>query len=114
MTEKSDRRSHCPISCTLDLIGDKWTLLVLRDAWLGATRFKDFQASPENIPSNLLTERLERLVGAGLLEKKPLAEGGARSGYHLTEKGRSLGPVLRAIKDWGLANLPGTRAAKLE
>jgi len=56
----STRRSPCPVACSLDLIGDKWTLLVIRDLLFGRSRFKDFAASPEGIPTNILSERLGR------------------------------------------------------
>jgi DNA-binding HxlR family transcriptional regulator len=105
-----ERRSTCPVACSLDLLGDRWTLLVVRDLWFGRSRFKDFTASPEGIPTNILSERLERLVKHGVAEKVPAADGTKRLGYQLTEKGKALGPVLAAIRDWGLAWEPGTRA----
>lgn len=103
------RRSVCPVACSLDLLGDRWTLLVVRDLWLGRTRFKDFTASPERIPTNILSERLERLVAHGVAEKVPAADGSKRLGYQLTEKGKALGPILAAIRDWGLTWQPGTQ-----
>jgi DNA-binding HxlR family transcriptional regulator len=103
------RRSPCPVACTLDVLGDRWTLLVVRDLFLGRARFKDFEASPEGIPTNILSERLERLVGAGIIEQVPVEEGAKRFGYELTAKGRALGPVLVAIRDWGLKWEKGTR-----
>lgn len=104
------RRSVCPVACSLDLLGDRWTLLVVRDLWLGRTRFKDFTASPERIPTNILSERLERLVAHGVAEKVPAADGSKRLGYRLTDKGKALGPILAAIRDWGLTWQPGTQA----
>jgi len=103
------RRSVCPVACSLDLLGDRWTLLVVRDLWLGRTRFKDFTASPERIPTNILSERLERLVAHGVAEKVPAADGSKRFGYRLTDKGKALGPILAAIRDWGLTWQPGTQ-----
>jgi DNA-binding HxlR family transcriptional regulator len=94
----------------LDLLGDRWTLLVVRDLWLGRTRFKDFSASPERIPTNILSERLERLVAHGVAEKVPAADGSKRLGYQLTDKGKALGPIIAAIRDWGLTWQPGTQA----
>ena len=105
-----ERRSLCPVACTLDVIGDRWTLLVVRDLMFGRSRFKDFAASPEGIPTNILTERLERLVQHEIAERFTAEEGGKRYGYRLTEKGRALLPVLGAIRDWGLAWEPGTEA----
>lgn len=104
------RRSVCPVACTLDLLGDRWTLLVVRDLWLGRSRFKDFTASPERIPTNILSERLERLVAHGVAEKVPAADGSKRQAYQLTDKGKALAPILAALRDWGLTWQPGTRA----
>jgi DNA-binding HxlR family transcriptional regulator len=108
-TSDEDRRSPCPVACALDLFGDKWTLLVIRDLVLGRSRFKDFAASPEGIPTNILSDRLERLQERGLIEQVPATEGGKRMAYALTAKGKSLAPVLAAIRDWGLKWEPGTR-----
>jgi DNA-binding HxlR family transcriptional regulator len=97
------------VASALDLFGDRWTLLVVRDLFLGRSRFKDFTASPEGIPTNILTDRLERLVSGGVIRKIPL-EGGKRFGYGLTEKGESLRPILLAMREWGLRWEEGTRA----
>jgi DNA-binding HxlR family transcriptional regulator len=105
----SRRRSPCPVACSLDIFGDKWTLLVIRDLMLGRTRFKDFTASPEGIPTNILSERLERLREAGVIETIPAAEGARRLAYQLTKKGSALAPILRAMRDWGLQWEKGTR-----
>lgn len=104
-----NRRSRCPVACTLDLLGDRWTLLVVRDLFAGKTRFSEFQRSPEGIATNILTDRLSLLIDHGLAERR-LTSGGKRATYHLTDKGRSLKPVLRAVRDWGLANIAGTAA----
>jgi DNA-binding HxlR family transcriptional regulator len=104
----AERRSPCPVACTLDVIGDRWTLLVVRDLMFGRSRFKDFSASPEGIPTNILSERLDRVVQHGIAERFTVEEGGKRYGYRLTEKGQALLPVLAAIRDWGLAWEPGT------
>ncbi len=101
-------RSCCPIACTLDLLGDKWTLLVVRDLSLGRSHFKEFTASPEGIATNILTDRLARLVDQGLAEKFPSPEQAGREAYRLTAKGKSLKPVLKTITKWGLKNLEGT------
>lgn len=103
-----DRRSPCPVACSLDLFGDRWTLLVIRDLVQGSSRFKDFAASPEGIPTNILSDRLVRLTEARVIEKVPAADGGKRLAYRLTRKGEALGPVLRSIHDWGLKWEPGT------
>jgi DNA-binding HxlR family transcriptional regulator len=105
------RRSPCPVACSLDLFGDRWTLLVIRDLILGRSRFKDFTASPEGIPTNILTDRLARLLSHQIVRQIPAGEGARHFAYELTEKGEALKPVLRAIRDWGLAWEEGTVAA---
>ena len=100
-------RSPCPIACTLDIIGDKWTLLVVRDLLLGRTFFREFAASPERIASNILTDRLNRLVEHGLAERFTPDEG-SHDGYRLTAKGRALKPLIRGMAHWGLEHVEGT------
>jgi len=104
-----DKRSCCPVACALDLLGDRWTLLVIRDLFFGRSRFSEFQRAPEGIATNILTDRLNLLVGHGLVERRT-EPSSRRAGYHLTDKGRSLRPVLVAVKEWGLANIDGTAA----
>lgn len=104
----SARRSPCPVSCGLDIFGDRWTLLVIRDLLYGAERFKQFTASPEGIPTNLLTDRLNRLTEHGLVELAPAADGTKHPAYRLTGKGRALRPILAAMRDWGLVWEKGT------
>lgn len=96
------RRSPCPVACSLDILGDRWTMLVVRDLFLGRTRFKEFCESPENIPTNILTDRLDRLVENQIAEKVPLEEGAKRMSYQLTDKGQALKPVLMSLTKWGL------------
>src|SRR5437867_4638520 len=103
------KRSPCPVACSLDIFGDRWTLLVIRDLFFGRTRFKEFAASPEGIPTNILTDRLERLLARGIIEQIPAKDGTKRLAYSLTKKGKALGPVLRAMRDWGLAWDKSTR-----
>jgi len=103
-----DGRSPCPVACSLDLLGDKWTLLVVRDLLLGKTTYSEFQRSPEGIPTNILAERLKRLQAAGIIEKSQYQERPVRYAYRLTEKGRDLQPVLLAMIDWGNKHIPGT------
>lgn len=104
-----ERRSPCPVACSLDIFGDRWTLLVVRDLMLGRSRFKDFIASPEGVPTNILSERLERLVRHEIVERVALGEGSKRFGYVLTKKGESLRPVLQAMVGWALQWEEGTR-----
>jgi len=103
------QRSDCALACTLDLIGDKWTLLVVRDLLFGKTRYKEFQDSAENIPTNLLADRLKKLEQLGMIEKTAYQDNPLRYEYHLTETGRSLSPIIRAIVAWAGEHIPGTR-----
>jgi DNA-binding HxlR family transcriptional regulator len=109
-THGEKRRSVCPISCTLDIIGDKWSLLIVRDLMSGKSHFKEFMASPENIATNILADRLSRLVTHGLVERYPSSEIVGKEAYRLTEKGRALRAILAQIKVWGLAHIDGTEA----
>lgn len=107
---KKKRRSCCPIACTLDLIGDRWTLLVVRDLLMGRSHFKEFTASPEGIATNILTDRLARLVEHGLAERYPSTEVPGKDAYRLTKKGKTLGPIVRSVVKWGLENIKNTDA----
>lgn len=107
---KRAKRSACPVACALDLIGDKWTLLIVRDMACGKALFKEFSASPERIATNILSERLDRLVRSGLAEAFSPTPATGRSGYRLTAKGKTLVPILGAVRDWGLAHIKGTEA----
>ncbi len=100
-------RSECPIASSLDLLGDKWTLLVIRDLLDGKTRFSEFERSPEGIPTNILTDRLRRVEAAGMVERlKNDATG--RFDYHPTSMGWALRPVLLALAAWGNEHLEDT------
>jgi DNA-binding HxlR family transcriptional regulator len=101
-------RSPCPVACSLDLLGDKWSLLVVRDLLLGKTMYSEFQKSSEGIPTNILAERLKRLLAAGIIEKSRYQERPIRYAYQLTAKGRDLQPVLLAMIDWGNKHVQGT------
>ncbi|HSJ46116.1 MAG TPA: helix-turn-helix domain-containing protein [Euzebyales bacterium] len=90
----------CSVARTLDVVGDKWTLLVLRDAFYGVRRFEDFTRDL-GIARNILTDRLGRLVDAGVLERRQYEEHPPRFEYRLTAKGRDLLPVLLAMMHWG-------------
>jgi len=106
---RSGARSPCPVAGALDLVGDRWTLLVLRDLLIGKSRYGQFLASPEGISTNLLADRLQRLEAAGLVTAVPYSEHPVRMDYRLTPAGRALSPVVDALAAWGLAHLPGTR-----
>lgn len=103
------RRSPCPVACSLDIFGDRWTLLVVRDLMFGAERFKDLTAAPEGIPTNILTDRLGRLQQTGIVELTAAADGSKHPAYRLTDKGQALKPILGAMRDWGLAWEKGTK-----
>lgn len=104
----SFKRSNCAVACSLDLIGDKWTLLLIRDLFFGKTRFKQFIESAENIPTNILANRLKQLERAGLIMKTPYQDRPVRFQYQLTETGRSLEVIMKAILCWAEQQLPDT------
>jgi DNA-binding HxlR family transcriptional regulator len=89
----------CPVARTLDLVGEWWTLLIVRDALLGARRFDDFKAT--GIADNILTIRLKKLTEAGILKRLRYQTHPDRYEYLLTEKGHALAPVVLALRSWG-------------
>ncbi len=103
-----DSRSTCPVACLLDIVGDKWTMLVVRDLFMHKHRYAEFQASPEAIPTNILADRLKRLEAAGIVKRELYQTNPPRAEYFLTRKGADLAPVLRALRDWGKQYIPGT------
>ncbi|MFG1461383.1 helix-turn-helix domain-containing protein [Xanthobacter sp. DSM 24535] len=92
--------ADCPIARTLDVVGDWWSLLIVRDAFLGRRRFGEFQKSLD-IARNMLSARLKALVAEGILQSVPAADGSAFNDYELTEKGRDLFPIIVALRQWG-------------
>ena len=102
---------NCSLAQTLEVIGERWTLLILRDAFFGSRRFQQFQESL-GIARNILTVRLHRLVEEGILEKRPTDEG-ERHEYRLTAKGLDLQPVLLAMTHWGDQHKPHPKGARL-
>ena len=94
------RRSACLVACTLDIIGDKWTLIVIRDLLRGFSHFKDFLEPDENITTNILADRLKKLEQEKLIYKKPYQNNPVRYEYFLTEKGRDLKPLSKEILHW--------------
>ncbi|MBI1366631.1 MAG: transcriptional regulator [Alphaproteobacteria bacterium] len=107
-TPEREFRSRCPIATTLDIVGDRWTLLILRDLILGKQRFSEFLEAPEGITTSVLTDRLARIEAAGLATRKPYQTRPTRYEYRLTKKGRDLAPVLEAISKWANRYYPGT------
>jgi DNA-binding HxlR family transcriptional regulator len=107
---------QCPIARTLDLVGDRWTLLVVRDLFLGYTKFKEFLEHSPGMPTRMLSERLKALEANGLVGRRVYSHHPLRAEYHLTERGRSLRPVVEAVVTWGLEHTlePRERAAVIE
>lgn len=101
---KSLKGDYCPSARSLDVIGDWWSLLIVRDAFDGLTRFGEFQKSL-GIAKNILSDRLRTLVSRGILETVPSGEGGTRMEYRLTSVGRDLFPVMVALRQWGERHL---------
>jgi DNA-binding HxlR family transcriptional regulator len=102
-------RSKCPIARVLDIVGDRWTLLVIRDITLGKTSFSEISESPERIPPSTLTARLEMLVCQDLITKTPVPGGpGRQYRYELTERGADLAPLLAAMMQWSARHDPDT------
>ena len=100
MTPTDFSAMDCSVARTLDVIGDKWSLLILRDAFYGVRRFDDFQEDL-GIARNVLTDRLQKLVATGVFERRRYEERPPRYEYRLTDKGRALLPVLLAMIAWG-------------
>lgn len=100
MERKSFSDMHCSVAQTLEVVGEWWSLLIVRDAFLGVTRFDDFQARL-GISRNVLNQRLGRLVEAGVFATVPYNEHPPRHCYRLTDKGRDLWPVLTTMRQWG-------------
>jgi DNA-binding HxlR family transcriptional regulator len=111
-TARPFARSPCAIANSLDTLGDKWSLLVVRDLLHGKRTYGELALSPERIPTNILAERLERLVNAGIVSRTPYQQRPVRYAYTLTDKGRALGDVLLAFVRWGKEHIPGTVALK--
>ncbi|HET8731366.1 MAG TPA: helix-turn-helix domain-containing protein [Moraxellaceae bacterium] len=103
----------CSVARSLAILGDRWTLLILRNAFLAMRRFDDFQAGL-GVTRHVLADRLSRLVEAGVLKKVPYQDNPPRYEYRLTEKGRDLYPVLLALTNWGDKWLDEGRGAPLE
>ncbi len=99
---KRKRRSGCPVSVSLEIFGDRWSLLILRDLMVrGYRTFKEFEQAGEGIATNVLADRLRRLEGAGMLTRKMEDSDGRRGIYRLTEKGIDLAPVMLELLVWG-------------
>ena len=109
MQATGPHRSSCPAACALDVAGDRWTLLIVRDLLRGRTTYGALASSDEKIPTNILAERLRRMQATGLIVAQPYQQRPVRYAYELTEKGRALGDVLAALARWGKRYVAGTR-----
>ena len=100
MTQSYDL--DCPLARTMDVIGERWSVLILRDLLLqGPRRFQDFADSLTSASPNTLSARLKTLEAAGLVERHMYSQHPPRAEYRLTQKGRELGPVIKAMRHWG-------------
>lgn len=102
VTRGAQSELRCSIARSARILADRWSVLIVRDAFRGVTRFSDFK-SRLGIPSDILTTRLTKLVDSNVFERRPYRDEGGRErfGYHLTEAGRALLPVLGALVQWG-------------
>ena len=107
------KRSPCPVSRTLDVLGDRWSLLVVRDLIRGKRRFAECLESKEGIPTNTLSDRLKRLVRAGIIQSRRYSDHPPRLEYELTAKGEDLRPIVRAMAEWGVRHAGGRMPAPL-
>jgi DNA-binding HxlR family transcriptional regulator len=113
LNESSDfKRSSCAIANSLDVVGDKWSLLVVRDLLHGKRTYGELVTSPERIPTNILADRLKRLESAGIITSAAYQQHPVRYLYTLTKKGAALGEVLLALVRWGKEYIPGTQTLK--
>jgi DNA-binding HxlR family transcriptional regulator len=104
---------YCSIARTLGILGDRWTLLIIREAFSGVRRFDDFRKHLD-VARNVLTDRLQRLVDAGVLVQQPYQDNPPRSEYRLTEAGRDLQTVMIGLMQWGDRWLAGSKGAPLQ
>ena len=102
---KARELSKCPVSNTLDLVGDRWTLLIVRDLLFGKKRYKEFLDSDERIPTNILANRLKSMEAEGIIERSIYSERPPRYEYSLTQKGTKIGEIVGYLRDWGRKNL---------
>ena len=110
-----DFRSRCSIARSLEILGDKWTLLVVRDLmWHGKHTFQGLQGSEERMPTNLLSQRLKRLMEWGVVDREAYQDRPVRYRYYLTSRGMALEPILLQIMGWGHVHLGGARYDPVE
>ncbi len=95
------RTVKCPVASSLDIVGDRWTLLVVRDLLRGNTRFSELKSKAEGIPTSVLSQRLKTLEAAGIVTRRFYSDHPPRAEYVLTAKGHGLGVVVGALASWG-------------
>lgn len=113
MKLKSFADMNCSMAQALEVVGERWTLLIIRDAFFGVRRFEEFQRRL-GIARNILSARLARLVDEGILERQSVSAGGKRAEYRLTDKGIALQPVLLALTQWGDQWCPNEHGVRVE
>ena len=102
MQSGSEKDSTCPVARTLDVIGERWTILILRDLFKrDSLRFQDLERSLAGVSPNTLSARLKGLMDRGIIDRRLYEEHPPRAEYFLTDKGRTLGPILKALYEWG-------------
>ena len=106
-TDPCSYRSQCPLAVALDLVGDKWSFVIIRDMIVKKRKYQDLLRSPERSPTNILASRLKSLEGKGIIDKRPYRTRPVRYEYRLTEKGADLLPVLQQLALWGHRHIPG-------
>lgn len=107
MVQKKSYDQFCPIARTLDIVGDRWTILILRDMFFGRARFGEFLQHSPGLPPKVLSDRLRRLAALGFVVRSIYSEHPLRAEYHLTERGISFFPVMEAMMEWGLDEFYG-------
>lgn len=107
LVQSSRFRSGCPLASSLDLVGDKWSLIIVRGLFVGFTRYGDFLKGPEKIATNILASRLKMLECDGIIERVPDEGSKGTFRYQLTRKGADLLPVLQSLTRWGSRHIKG-------
>ncbi len=113
MSKRSFAKMNCAVAQTLERVGDWWTMLILRNAFCGMTRFDELRAHL-GIATNVLSSRLRKLVAYGIMTRAPAADDGRAADYRLTESGLALYPVLIAMTEWGERWAPNPKGARIE
>ena len=106
------KRSDCPLACALDIVGDDWSLLIVRDLLFGCSRVEEFLEAGEKIPKRVLASRLRSLERAGVVRKIRSPTRPTDDTYQLTEMGLNLSPTIVALVKWSRTNIRGTRPSK--